>query len=107
MDAVQLKMQMFIEDAWDDLRPELNGLEITKHDMITMACKNEIDSIVDTLTMDDRERAVENLKEEVFYWWQLHLEDFEEDFEAMVEAEKKEAREDAEIDAFIYSRESF
>ena len=95
-------MQLFIENAWDDLRPELHGEEITKFEMINMAIKDDEDahdSLIAILTLEDQDLAFQELKEAVWHWWELNLQDHEDFFEDQIADYIEEGRQQMRIDA--------
>jgi hypothetical protein len=95
-------MQLFIEEAWDDLRPELHGEEITKYEMIDLAVKDDDqvhESLIAILTLEDQDLAFQDLKEAVWHWWTLHLQDHEDFFEDQIAAYIEECRQERRIDA--------
>ena len=97
------KMEMWIDDCWYDQRPELEGEEISKHQMIEMAIEaasETRDLLIATMTASDKDMAVEALKEDVCHFWVLHLQDYEDFFEAQLKAEAEEARTDMLIEAW-------
>ena len=85
---IEARREGWKEDCWNHLRPidPATGKEVSKNEMITIACKED-DAILEDLIATkcvqgngDQDRAEQELKDSVFYFWQFHLQDYDDFF---------------------------
>ena len=88
MNIIDARRKDWIEDCWHDGKPvdPATGEQVTKYEMIDMAIKGSdrvkadartYELLIETQTTD---LAEEDLKFNVCYWWELHLQDYDEFF---------------------------
>ena len=86
---IDAKRELWKQDCWDHNGPidPATGKEVSKNEMITRACKDD-DAILEDLIATkcvhgdgDQDMIDQELKNSVFYWWEFHLQKYDEFFE--------------------------